>query len=178
MSTSLYTLSETFAALEAELLETGGEWTPEIEAAFAALGELETDKVDAYAVVVRGLERHRDACKTERDALQQKATAAEHAARRLKERMHEYLTVRGVRELKGTVWRAAIQAHGGKQPLEVLVPAEELPPDFQRVTVSADTDKLRAAAEAVADPGGEVTLTHEGTALARLLPRGSSVRFR
>jgi hypothetical protein len=171
MSTSLYTLGETFAALEAALLESGGEWNEQIESQFVELGKLETERVDAYAVVVRSFEAHATACRAEAATLATKAQVAENAAKRLKARLLDYLTARGLEELRGTIWKAKRTANGGKQPLTLLVDPDDLPPEYQLHSVTANTEMLRIQAD---DDG---SIVFSGQPVARLEPRGFHLRL-
>jgi len=149
---SLYELGEQWQALEAALVESGGELTPEVEAAFAALGAIESHKVDSYAAVVRSFSAYLEAVKAEEAELRTKRKVAEAAIERLKGRLLDYMRERGVRELRGTTWRAAIQRNGGLRPMSLLVAAEELPPAFQKITVEADWPAIRAALADLAIP--------------------------
>lgn len=176
---SFYALGEAFAALEAELVATGGEWTPEVETAFGLLGELEADKLDAYASVIRNAEASAVAFGGERDAWAAKAHAAKATAERLKARLLEYLQARELPELRGHLWRAAVTANGGKQPLEVLVPVEQLPDELVVTERRPNLEAIRAGAEM----GPHGTLWAADTdrpvfAVARLLPRGAHLRIR
>lgn len=174
MTVSLYHLEAAFAALEAELLDSGGEWTPETEAAFAALGEMEADRMDAYACVIRNAEAEAEVFGRERDAFAEKASAAANRAKRLKARLLDYLQARDLKELRGHLWRAAVTPNGGKAPVEVLLPPEQLPPELARTVVQPDLELIRTAAD---HAGGEVRLS-DGRLVARLLPRGSHLRIR
>ncbi len=171
MTPSLYTIGTEFAEIEAALYEAGGEITPEIEARLLALGTMEGEKVDGYAAVVRTFESHATACRHEAAAFAAKAQVAENAAKRLKGRLLDYLTERGLEELRGTIWKAKRTANGGKQPLTLLVDASELPPEYQLVTVAANTDMLRVQADA----DGAVVFSDRP--VARLEPRGHHLRI-
>ena len=172
MTTSLYDLAADFAALEAALTESGGEWTPEVEAAFAAIGGLEAERLDAYRAVVAQLEAHATACRGEAEAFQTKANVASNAVKRLKARLQDYLVATGRTEVKGNIWRAVLTANGGKPPLTVLVSPEALPELYQRPRIEADTEALRAAA------GEDGLVLADGREIARIEPRGQHVRFR
>jgi outer membrane murein-binding lipoprotein Lpp len=139
---TLYDLGAEWVALEAALLEAGGEVTPEVEQALAALGELEASKVDAYAFLVRNLEGYADRVRAEEQALAAKRKAAENSARRLKERLLGHLELRGLDKLAGSIWTAARQANPAS--VEVLVPPEELPEAYRVVTVEANKRQLLA----------------------------------
>lgn len=171
MTPSLYTIGTEFAAIEAELYEAGGEITPEIEVRLLDLGALEGEKVDGLATVVRTFESHATACRHEAAAFTVKATVAETAAKRLKARLLDYLTDRGLEELRGTIWKAKRTANGGKQAMTLLVDASELPPEYQVLTVTAYTEGLRLRA----DDDGVVVL--RGVPIARLEPRGHHLRI-
>jgi hypothetical protein len=176
---SLYELGEEFASLEAILIETGGEWTEEVEAKFAELGELQADKIDAYASLCRSQDAYQRALKDEENALRDKRKTSENLVARLRSRLFDYMQARGVKEIRGHIWKAAIQANGGMRSLTLIVAPEQLPAEFQVVTIEADTGKLREMAEQNTtgdlDP---VELTVDGNIVARLEPRSSSVRFR
>lgn len=178
---TLLDIGEAYLKLEEVLLETGGELTPEVEAAFEALGGLEAAKVDGYASLVKSLDAYARACALQRRTLVEelgaKEKAAQGAVERLKERMKLYLEGRGVSEVRGSVWRAALQRNSTRPALELLVPPEDLPQEFVVVTVSADLEKLKATV-ADHDPDEPVELTVKGQVVARWPGRGTHVRFR
>ena len=178
MSISLYQVAEEFRALEAELIATAGEWTEEVEKRFAELGELEADRVDAYAALCRSQDAYQKALKDEENALREKRKTSENLVARLRSRLFDYMEERGTKELRGQIWRAAIQKNGGLRALTLLVEAQELPAEFQVITVEANTTKLRDMADIAVDDREAVTLAVDGKEVARLEPRGSSVRFR
>lgn len=178
---SLYDISGEWAALEAALLDSGGEVTPEVEAAFTALGELEGAAVDRYAAVVRSLGAYADACKAEETHFRDKRKAAEGAIVRLKERVLDYMRQRDVKELRGPTARAARQKNGGLRPMELLVPAEELPSAFTVTTIGPDWPAIRAAIGDNLPPDnvGEVlTLPGDRQPAVEIRPVGEHVRFR
>jgi outer membrane murein-binding lipoprotein Lpp len=180
-SVSLYELGVQWQQLEDVLVESGGEWTEEVEAYFAALGQLEGAKVDAYAHVVRGISAYADALKAEESALRDKRKAAEHAIERLKARLLDYMRERDVRELRGTTWKAAIQRNGGLRPMELLVAPEELPEAFQLRRVEPNWPAIRAAVgEGLPPPDLGATLTLPGAVGPDLnvLPVGLHLRLR
>jgi hypothetical protein len=167
------TLSEIAAQMAAldEMLEaSGGEVTPDVEALLTTYSLAEAEKVDGYILFLKDLELRAQATKSAEDELAMKRRALENRARWLKERIAGYMAERGVRELRGLVWRFAFQRNGGKAPVEVLTDPRNLPHEFQKVTVEADKERLR---EALA---GE----HPGklAGLARIGPVGESLRIR
>ena len=173
VSVTLYDLGVEFARLETLLIEQAGEWTEETEAAFAALGEMEKDRVDAYQHVIANLSAYATACQDESKRLSEKAEAPLNGVKRLKSRMMEYMQARGVEELKGEKWRAVIQRNGGKPPLTVLMEPDQLPGEFQKFRIEADTEAMRKAALSTGDVVGP-----EGIIVARIEKPGTHLRFR
>jgi len=139
---TLYELGAEWLALEAALLASAGDLTPDVEAAFAALGELESHKVDAYCALIRSFTAWAEMVKLEEAVLTAKRRTAENAATRLKERLKQYLDLRGLSQLKGITWTAALQRNPAA--VHVLVAPELLPAEYQRVTVEANKRALEA----------------------------------
>lgn len=177
MSTSLtlYDLGQRWADIETALVEAGGELSDAVALELHELGELEASKVDAYRHVVRRFEQFAADCHDDAQVLREKEEVARNAARRLKEWLRLYMESRGVTKLEGERFTASIQANGGQQPIEVLVPTDQLDTRYTRVTVSPDLDKLREVAEKDFD-GHVVDAT--GKVVAMLRDRGSHLRFR
>ncbi len=163
---SLYELTADLHEIERALIDSEGELTPEIELKLAALDIEVAEKVDGYRCVVARFESDARAIEEEQRLLTAKKQAVVNAATRLKERLKAYMDERGLTEIKGIVWKAAIQKNGGKPALKVLVEPTELPRQYQ--VISADTEALRAGIRA-----GEVETT-----IAVLEPIGTHLRFR
>lgn len=169
MGLKLFEIGEEFERLETVLIESGGEWTEEVEAAFAELGNLERDKVDAYGFLIKGIESRRAAYLKAVEEISAKAAVSKNAVERLKARLGDYLRFRKLKEIKGTVWTLARQGNGGLQP---LILASENPEDFpeicRHVSVTIDTEKVRECIEA-----GQIS-----RGLASLGERGEHVRVK
>jgi hypothetical protein len=82
--TKLYDIPMEFAELEEALVESAGELTPELEARFDEFLKAGKDKIEAGAMVVRGLELEAEACVEEAKRLTQRSQAATKNADRLK----------------------------------------------------------------------------------------------
>lgn len=181
---TLHEIGEQFRALEALLEESGGEWTPEVEAWFAEYGALEKAKVDSVASFLRNREAYAAECearakiiRAEATVLANKAKAAENAVERFKNRyLLPELRTRGLKELAGSVWKIARQF--GSQPAPVMLretdPAK-LPQRFLRYIPptegrwEVDEALVRSALQAE-DP--------EALAVASLGERPEHVRIR
>jgi hypothetical protein len=147
-----------------------GELTPEVEAAldtwFAELtGEL-TDKIDAYAALIREWTLRAAARREEMERLAQRVKADENAAKRLKERLKWYLESRGQGKIETKRFRVAVAKNGGKLPLDVSVPPEQLPMEFQAIKIIVNEPTLRHALETGCEVPG-----------ARLGERGTHLRI-
>lgn len=81
----LYEIPELFQALEAILLETGGELTPEIEAAWKLVEVNSAEKIEAAAMVIKSLQADEEAAKAESARLAARASSFANAADRLRQ---------------------------------------------------------------------------------------------
>lgn len=171
---TLYEIGQEYAALEAALLESGGEYTELVEAQFNALGELERSKVDAYYHVTATMRAYADACRNESERLREKANVADNAEKAVKAWMQRQMEARGLKELKGDTWKASIQANGGVQKVELRTESvNSLPREWTKIIVEPDFAALRANA----GPDGRV-IDAAGNVVAEVLPRQSHLRFR
>ena len=141
----LYEIGADFLALEELLLESGGEWTPDVEALLLENeGNLEA-KVDGYAALIREWEADAAKWKEEEARVAGHRKARENAAARLKERLVEQLVA--IDRLKVETPRFKVAIQRAAPSVELLVHAEELPERFRRTitTTSADKVGLKAA---------------------------------
>jgi hypothetical protein len=171
--TTLYAIEDELAALDALLTEVGGDVTDPLAAEaitrwMTEYNWLEATKVDGYARYIRTYEARAEARRGEARRVADGARADDNRVIRLKELVRQAMEVRGVRRLEGQVHALALQRNGGRPPIEVLVPVEELPLIYRRVTVEPDREALRHGIEA-----GDVP-----PSLARLGDLGDSIRVR
>jgi hypothetical protein len=170
----LFAIGEDLVALESLLHEVGGDVTDE-EAA-AAIDEWLREnhqaldrKLDGYGYLVKKLTSESTFAEEESRRLAARAKARKNAATRMKERLKIFMEIHGQKKLSTDRYDFAIQADGGKAPLEVLIEPEKLPKWAQRVTVSADTDAIRQKLESGYAPAMKI---------ARLGGRGTHLRIR
>lgn len=133
------------------------------------LAELQQDlesKADGYCGLIREQELREAAHREEAERHLKRAQAHGNLARRLKERLKAHLELIGMPKLETRRFRVRVQANGGKLPLDVLVPADQLPTRFQRLRIEADNDAIRQALE----EGATFSFAH-------LLPRGTHLRI-
>jgi len=174
----LYEIAGDVLAMEDLLLETGGEWTPEVEALFAEVeGSLES-KVDSYAALIREFELDAEKWKAEEERVAAHRKARDNAAKRLKARLVEELVRIGREKVETDRFKVAVQR--GPSSVEVLVDPALLPSQYRReipATIEADKTALRAALKMADDPNTTALLV-DGLELARLIPGSPFLRVR
>jgi hypothetical protein len=169
MTRRLHDIAGDVLALEDLLLETGGEWTPEVEALFAEVeGSLES-KVDGYAALIAEWTLDAEKWKAEEARVAGHRKARENAARRLKDRLCQEMLFMGRPKVETERFKVAVQY--GPATVAVLVPATELPEEYRReIPASVEPDK-KALADAL--KGGK-----ELPGVAELIPGSPHVRVR
>ena len=140
-----------------------------------ALCQMEAEKLDGYAALIRELELRAEARKAEAQRILERAKADESKAAFLKERLKEHLFRHGRKSIETARFRITHAAHGGRLPVLLSVDPEHLPAPYrvEQVRYKADLEALRAALDA----HGEIT-DGEGQVLVRYGERGSSIRIR
>jgi hypothetical protein len=128
------------AAIEAE----GGELTDSLAARFDLLSYEERTKVDRTVLYLKGLEGESEKWKELETEMAAKRKSCERRIEWLKGLVKRYMTERQSERIEGDVWRFQL-VKSGKPPVEVLVPPEELPRKFQKISVEADKEALRVA---------------------------------
>jgi peptidoglycan hydrolase CwlO-like protein len=167
---NLYAIQTEIATLVEAILDGAGD-TAEAQAALdemlAGLDEELEAKADDYAALIQSLRSRADARAEEAKRMRDLAAADEALADRLKQRLKDAMEATGKAKIETPRFRLSVQSNGGAQPLEVAVPPEQLPPQYQAVRVEADKAALREALTAGATIPG-----------VTLLPRGTSLRIR
>lgn len=166
---TLYEITSDMRAIDQLLDECGGDVSDErvLQAIENWMAELDTnlrDKVDGYAAYISELLAKALARKAEAKRLTQLAKANENAAKRLKERLMWALEERGVSKVETPLYVVSVAKNGGKAPLDIQVPATELPMEYQKVEYSPANDSIRNALEQGIEIDG-CTLMERGTSL-------------
>ena len=167
---TLFSLSDEILQLR-QILESQEHEEETIDAISGYLTTLSQDrdkKLDNYAALIRELEARATIRQDEAKRLGALAKKDLDTVERLKERLKLVFTLHEWKSVDTDRFRITLAQNGGKQKLQVDVPAEELEPRFQRTEtkILPDNDALR---EALAD--GEVV---EGV---RLEDRGATIRI-
>lgn len=155
MNQTLYQIADDLRALEALLVEAGGDLSsPEALAAVEAWeAELSTNlagKVDNYCGLITEIEIRAAARQAESDRLRDLARVDDNAAKALRERLLFVLQTRNVPKVDTERFRVSVAKNGGKAPLDVRVGPDELPAWAvrKRTVVETDKDAIRARLEA------------------------------
>ena len=173
---SLFDLSASSAImkfwLETEAkTDDAGEMTGEIDTTIDDLlkeleGSIEA-KVENYCWLIREIEGRAAIRLLESKRIKALATTNENLVKSLKERLKFFFEAQSIQKLECKTFKVSIANNGGVQPLQVDLPADQLPPQFQKVTIEADNASIRKALEM----GTEI----EGV---KLLQRGTSLRIK
>jgi len=165
---TIYEISEDMAALDALLAETGGEITPEAEAAFNAFeAELAANlhaKTDAYCALIAEIDARAAARKAEAKRLADRAKADERTADALRERLRFVWETRRLGKVETDRFTVSLAKNGGKAPLDIRCGVDELPAwAIKRETVvTVDKDAIRSRLDA-GEPLDFASLMERGT---------------
>ncbi|ANV85738.1 hypothetical protein AWQ21_14485 (plasmid) [Picosynechococcus sp. PCC 7003] len=128
-------------------------------------------KVDNYVELIQELQARAIARKDRAKQIQELARNDESKAKRLKTLLQTHLQSLDIKRLDTERHRVTIAKNGGKAPLILRedLNVEDLPQQFQKVTIEPDTTAIREAIEA-----GDET----AQAIAHLGERGQSIRIK
>lgn len=157
MSRRLHDVSNDFLALEALLMESGGELTPTIEAWMAENDANLEQKADAYAALITEWTTESKRWSTEADRYAAHAKTLDNSAKRLKERLNEQLITIGKAKVETPRFAVAVQQNGtpsmAVEAAAIAFPAEYVTPvPPVEATIIVNTDALRDAFKAALPP--------------------------
>ena len=173
---SLFDLSASSAImkfwLETEAkTDDAGEMTGEIDTTIDDLlkeleGSIEA-KVENYCWLIREIEGRAAIRLLESKRIKALATTNENLVKSLKERLKYFFETQSIQKLECKTFKVSIANNGGVQPLQVDLPADQLPVQFQKITIEADNASIRKALEMGTEIDG-----------VKLLQRGTSLRIK
>lgn len=173
---TLYEITAEFLALE-DLLEQQAEaeingteadadvvsrWLEELSGA-------RDSKITRCAQYVLSQEAIEESLRAEARRLSARADVHAGRVRRLKAAMLEAMEVTGIRKVEGIAGCVSVAQNGGKEPMQIDLPPERMPPELVMLVPTIDKEAARAALE---QADGKTTTW------GRLLPRGKHVRIR
>lgn len=140
---TLMELSEMAQYIDRQLVESGGEITPEIDQLITQLELAVPQKVDGYNVVIERLENQMEYVKTHIDSMTKYRRAISSTLDRLKSNIKNYMVVNGKKEVLGHETRFVLTS-----AKEKLVVDESLIPENWKMTVTervADKERIKDA---------------------------------
>lgn len=125
------------------------------------------DKAAQIGRFIRSLDADAKSLKEESDHLIRKQKAIENRSKWMREYLFNNMQAIGKTQSGDAVTTIRIQKNGGKIPLILDSDVENIPPEYQKITYSADNDKIREAL----DEGKQLPFAHFGE-------RGESLRIK
>jgi hypothetical protein len=164
---SLFSIGESFYALETLLLENEGEITDEIDQWLQEYGGKEEEKIDAYCYVIQKFESIAE----ESRRLAERSSTYSGKAKNLKDRLKLYLEARGKQRVETDRFTVTVCGNGGMLPIRLFedVTVDNLPDQFVRTFREPDLSAIR---EAILN-GDE-----QAQRFATILPRGTHLRIK
>lgn len=129
-----------------KLLETAIALNPDEDELKEELAKINDDievKAENYGKIIRNLESDVLAIDAELKRLQTAKNAKVNAVNRMKENLMYSMKETGKTKFKTKLFSFGVAKNGGVAPLELTVKPEELPKEFQKVTIEADNKALR-----------------------------------
>jgi len=154
--------------------DDGGEISQEMEQRLAAVEAALPQKIDGYVSVIREIEACAEACSREAARLAARGSSWQARAAWLRGRVLAAMQALGLPKLKTPLNSVTVAKNGGKVPLELTRPPEDLPGDYVLVktVVDANKDLIRAKLES----GSEEEREEVGR-FAKLGERGVHLRI-
>ena len=137
-----------------KLLETACLLNPDDEALEAEFSKIKDDikvKADNYAKIIKNLEAEADGFGNEAKRLAEREKTIRNNVKRLKDNLLWSMQETGEDKFKTELFSFSIAKNGGKEPLVVDVPAEDLPSELQSVSIDADKEAIRKYIEETGD---------------------------
>lgn len=126
-------------------------------------------RADGFAKAIREVEARAEMRRLEARRIGEMAAADEKHAENVKRFLMGCMDRAGMKRIEGSLFTVAVQANGGKQPVEVFCETDKIPERFTRTKIEPDKDAIRDALLA-----GD----KEASAVACLQPRGFSLRIK
>lgn len=153
---TLFELTKEQAELEAELEESGGELTPEIEERLAVTAESLPRKVDGYGALIHKFEGMASVCDAEIKRLTALKKVAQNSAKNLKNSVKDSMVQFGYQRLEGQTTKFFLRKISSLNVEEELLLKPYTPfieqlqkklPDYLSVSIDISKTMLKAAAK-------------------------------
>lgn len=142
---SLYELSHELIPLEALLETQGGDVTGQEALVEHVTGLLDRvqDKVDSLGRYYINYKMLADTLEIEETRIRERRQVIENKIRRLKEAVKQSMEMRRILKVEGKLFTFSVQGNGGKQPVKLLVPEDQVPDSYITLRREIDMQKLR-----------------------------------
>lgn len=157
---NIYELKAAYQDLQSRI-EDGDE---DLEEALEQINDQLEAKADGYARVIKNMEAQAEMFKAEEKRLAENRKRIEEGVERLKKNLFTAMKETGKLRFNTDLFSFKITKNGGKAPIVLDVPEEDLPDDLVKVTRKADKD---AIARYIKETGDE-TYAHVGERGERL----------
>lgn len=151
MKLKIFQIEQSYNQLAEELIDNGGELTPELETALAITEEQLQNKSVAYSFVIKQMDADIDTIDAEIKRLQALKKQREKASEYLKERIKHAMELFSIDEIKTPL----VKINFRKSETVEVDDVNQLPAAFKVVKVTEQADK--AAIKAALKDGVEVT---------------------
>lgn len=150
----LYEIDRHLEQFEACLAEGEGELNEEMEAQWQRLISIREDKWRAYVSIIKQLEAEEEAFKAEAERLKKASQARSRGVSWMKDQLLLSLDQAELIEVKTEIGKIQIMS-APNRPVLLKVQAMSLPPEYRRITISADLahigKELKAGNQTVAE---------------------------
>jgi hypothetical protein len=136
---NIYNITTEFLQLEAQLIENGGELTPELEQSLIINKDELQHKSIQYGYVIKSLSDNVDAIDAEIKRLQSIKKVNENAIDRLKDTLSSAMQLFGIPELK----TPTLKINFRKSEQVIVHDVNSLPQMFKTIKVSEQPDKIK-----------------------------------
>ena len=164
---TLFSIGESFYALESLLIETEGEINDEIDTWLQEYEAKEEDKIDGYCYIIQKFE----VIANESKRLAERSASFSTKVKNLKDRLKLYMEMRGREKIETPRFTVSVCGNGGLLPIRLHedVTTETLPDQFVRSYKEPDLSAIRDAI---------LTGDEEALKFATILPRGTHLRIK
>jgi hypothetical protein len=122
-----------------------GELDPVLDQLLEELEGSIENKVEAYCRIIRELELTQAARKEESDRIRKLADQDGNTVKAMKGRLMFFFGLQKISKLKTPCFNLSICANGGHSPIEVTIPPDQLPAEFQKLEIKPNMETIREA---------------------------------
>lgn len=154
---NLFNIQSEYIVLMQQLMENGGEVTPELQEALEINQQQLQEKAANYCVVIRNLESESEIIANEIKRLQELKKVRENAANRLKETISKAMELYEVEKIETPLTKLSFR----KSESVEITDLELIPHEYQKVKVEADKTAIKAAIKSGANVPGAKLMTNK-----------------